>query len=305
MPRKSASDPRAAPSSSSRQAGTSSTSKRTDDASPSASERPRVDWDAVDRDYRAGNLTVRELATKHGTNHATIVRRAKRLGLTRDLSEAVREATNARLIAETITKEVTKSHHEVTNTVLAAAEVNAQVVMGHRQELSQARALANALLAELQQAALTADDLEMLAEILAGEGAKPADLAKARNAVARTLGLGGRVTSIRALGETFVRLQAAERVAYGIEQVPKVTEDRMRSANPSIAEEVKLRSLRRCEGRMQRGGDGQSRDRTLPGTGGGIQGLRAEGGAVVADQWRAIKQAGELVRTCQWLARTA
>ena len=194
-----------------------------------APDRRRVDWDAVDRDYRAGNLTVRELATKHGTNHATIVRRAKRLGLTRDLSEAVREATNARLIAETITREVTsavtKSHQEVTNTVMAAAEVNARVVMGHRQELSQARALANALLAELQQVALTSDDQEVLAEILAGEDAKPADLAKARNAVARVLGLGGRVTSIRALGETFVRLQAAERAAYGIEQAPRAAED--------------------------------------------------------------------------------
>jgi hypothetical protein len=117
MPRKSARDPSADPSSSPLEAGTGSTSECGNDASPSASERPRVDWDAVDRDYRAGNLTVRELATKHGTNHATIVRLAKRLGLTRDLSDAVREATNARLIAETITK----SHYEVTTTVLAAA----------------------------------------------------------------------------------------------------------------------------------------------------------------------------------------
>lgn len=193
--------------------------------------RRRVDWDAVDRDYRAGTLTVRELATKHSTDHATIVRRAKRLGLTRDLSDAVREATNARLIADTITKEVTsrvtKSHQEVTSTVMAAAEVNARVIMGHRGELGQARALANALLVELQQAALTEDDQQLLAEVLVGEGAKPADLAKARGAVARAIGLGGRVTSMRALGETFARLQAAERAAYGIEQAPRAAEDPM------------------------------------------------------------------------------
>lgn len=194
-------------------------------AAATAPTRRRVDWDAVDRDYRAGNLTVRELATKHGTDHATIVRRAKRLGLTRDLSDAVREATNARLITEAITSEVTKSHQEVTSTVMAAAEVNVRVIMGHRQELGQARALANALLAELQQAAMTAEDQELLAELLAGEGAKPVDLAKARAAVARAIGLGGRVTSMRALGETFARLQAAERAAYGIEQAPKAAED--------------------------------------------------------------------------------
>jgi hypothetical protein len=78
-----------------------------------------------------------------------------------------------------------------------------------------------------------------------------------------------------------------------------------RSANPSTAEAAKLRTLRWCDGRTQRGGDGQSRDGAPPGTGGGISGVWAEGHGMVAGQWRAIAHAGELVRACAALACAA
>jgi hypothetical protein len=42
--------------------------------------RPEVDWGAVERLYRAGRMSVRTIAAKHGTKPSTIISRAKRGG---------------------------------------------------------------------------------------------------------------------------------------------------------------------------------------------------------------------------------
>lgn len=112
-------------------------------------KKKRIDWDAVERDYRAGNLTLRELATKHGGTHQAIGQRAKKHGWTQDLSKAVRAATNAKVIAETVANEVAKTGQEVANVVLAAAELNKQVILGHRKHAVDARAAMDAARAKL------------------------------------------------------------------------------------------------------------------------------------------------------------
>lgn len=102
-----------------------------------AARRTRTDWDAVERDYRAGNMTLRELASKHGGSHQAIAKKAKAAGWSQDLTKAIRAATNARVIADTVAKQVATSGQEVANVVLAAAELNKQVILGHRTALRQ------------------------------------------------------------------------------------------------------------------------------------------------------------------------
>jgi len=45
--------------------------------------RLSIDWEAVERDYRAGTLSLRELSRKHGCSHSAIANRAGREGWTR------------------------------------------------------------------------------------------------------------------------------------------------------------------------------------------------------------------------------
>jgi hypothetical protein len=42
--------------------------------------RFEIDWHAVERDYVAGKLSLREMATKHGCSHSAIANRAGRQG---------------------------------------------------------------------------------------------------------------------------------------------------------------------------------------------------------------------------------
>jgi hypothetical protein len=72
---------------------------------------------AIERDYRTGRFTLRELEVKHGTNNATIARKIKTDRVTdpsrwqRDLAAVVRQTTNAKLIQEMVSSEVSRGQH--------------------------------------------------------------------------------------------------------------------------------------------------------------------------------------------------
>lgn len=182
----------------------------------------QIDWDAIKRDYRTGAFTDQELADKHAVPRETISRRRKKdrakdeNDWAQDLTEAVRTATNAMLMKEHVTQKITEGHEKVTDVILATAEVNKQVILGHRSDLQAARTVAQSLLVELSNAALLADDMERLAEILAGEGAEPRDVNEARKVVARALGIGSRIQGIKALTDALAKLHDGERTAFSI-----------------------------------------------------------------------------------------
>lgn len=134
--------------------------------------RRRIDWEAIERDYRTGQFSLRELEIKHKAGYSDIFRRAKKEGWTKDLRDAVKAATSAALIAEVATKRATEAQQSTTDVVLAAAEVNKQVILEHRRrtaELSgdaaQAKAKLMALIdtvADIREAGALAAALESL-----------------------------------------------------------------------------------------------------------------------------------------------
>lgn len=176
--------------------------------------RHKVDWESVERDYRTGHFTLRELEAKHGVSYAQISRKAKELGWSKDLREVIKRATDAALLRDT----VNDAQKDATETVLVAAELNKNVILGHRSDLKATRDVAAALLGELSQAALLADDQELLVQILAGAGAEPQDEARARALVGKALSVNARVSSVKALADAFDKLQVAERRAFGLDE---------------------------------------------------------------------------------------
>lgn len=132
----------------------------------------KTDWQAVERDYRTGKFTLRELSTKHGPSHQAIAKQAKNNKWSQDLSLAIKQATNAKLVDALVAKEVAKSGQAVADTVLAAAELNKDVILGHRKDAQAAQAAmqqamtavlnAGANVTELKDAALFASAVECL-----------------------------------------------------------------------------------------------------------------------------------------------
>ena len=193
----------------------------------------RVDWEAVRRDYRTGRLTNVEIARRHGIAAESMSRRIKNDrkrnpgDWQQDLTKAVREATNAALMSEMVkerVKEGVKTGQDLTvNSVLAAAEVGVQIVLSHRKDARTARGIAAELLDELQGARMLVQERELLAAILAGSGATPADENEARKVVEKALALSGRTRVLKDLADTLAKLQAIERQAFNLDETPAET----------------------------------------------------------------------------------
>lgn len=60
------------------------------------------DWEAIERAYRAGLLSLRAIASEHGVAHNTIMKRAEKEGWQRDLTSKVRSA-----VKDKVTRAVT------------------------------------------------------------------------------------------------------------------------------------------------------------------------------------------------------
>jgi len=195
---------------------------------PAKAPRARADWQAIERDYRTGKFSDQELADKHGNvvSRQAISKRAKLQGWKKDLTAEIRQATKASVIKAQVAERVAAQVAEgcqsateaTTDAVLAAAELNKQVILGHRAELRSARNLATTMLEELSDAGLLQEHRDLLAEILAGEGATASDLVQARQTVQRALNIGNRVQALKQLSDAFAKLQASERIAFGLDE---------------------------------------------------------------------------------------
>ena len=109
--------------------------------------RSKYDWDAIARDYRTGQFTVRELAAKHGPHFSLIAKMLKKFGVKADLSAEVRMATNASLMTSRVSGQLQGG--VAADAVLAAAEANTQVIEAHRTQLLTLRAAVATMAKEL------------------------------------------------------------------------------------------------------------------------------------------------------------
>lgn len=177
-------------------------------------KRARVDWAAVEREFRTSQMTLRELGSKFGCDHAAIQRKAKNDGWQRDLTEAVKQATNAKLIQASVTSAVTTSQQQVTNVVLVAAEMNTQVILGHRKGLSEITQVRNLLLSQVGQAAALLPDLAEVIEMVRSPDDNGVD--RANDALRKALGRSALIDDLKKLAEIDEKVRKGEREAFSI-----------------------------------------------------------------------------------------
>jgi hypothetical protein len=192
-------------------------------------KKPARDWEAIERDYRTGAFTDRELGAKHGLSHTAIQKRAKDHGWQKDLKGAVKRATEAKLlnaevarvagdeVAKRVASQVAKALPATTEVVTAMAEVNTEVVLRHRADIRALRDEAIGLLQELGFQRENMPAYQALLESLSEDADSPADIAALRQQWHRAMGVGPRIGSVKALAEVLAKLQPLERVAFGLD----------------------------------------------------------------------------------------
>jgi len=204
------------------------------DKTPSKPAKRRTDWDAVERDYRTGKFTLRELEAKHGANNSLISRKAKAGGWTQDLADAIRQATNARLDEETVSKEVRSGAQKVSTVVLAVAEQNTKVILGHRTGLARLNEIKNKLLNQIEQAADNLPDLEEVIEMIR----KPDDNGRdaVNDAMRKAMSRSALVDDLKKLADVDEKARKGEREAFKIDAPAEKTPDEAAASRYTDAE---------------------------------------------------------------------
>jgi hypothetical protein len=188
--------------------------------------KAEVNWTKIEADYRAGVKSMRLIADEHGITHGAINKRAKRDGWTRDLSEKIRAAADAKVSKAAVSSAgiQAKSPAQVVteNAVIEAeADIQFRIRMGHRQDIGRTRKLFSQLLGELE---LTTDNLDLFAqlgELLDESGPdergnwRKDKLNEIYRAVVSTT---GRIDGAKKLTEILEKVVRLEREAFGIDQ---------------------------------------------------------------------------------------
>lgn len=189
--------------------------------------KPAIDWDAIERAYRAGVLTLREIATQNGCTHGAIRKRAIRDGWSRDLSARVREAVSTGLVSGPVSTEKSVSERMNEREIVeAAASQVITLVREHRQDIKRQRGLAERLLAQLEMTAEDRDEIEdeIFAETAPADG-DPASARAAkhnkRTAMLRAVALPQNAATLKDLSVVLKTLIALEREAFNITLAPE------------------------------------------------------------------------------------
>ncbi|AXF52815.1 MAG: hypothetical protein [Podoviridae sp. ctdb7] len=193
------------------------------------SEKQCPDWERIEQLYRAGLLSVREIAASQGITHGAINKRAKRDGWVRDLKAKIKAKADSlvskSLVSTPVSVDTIKSERD---TVEANAQVIANVRISHRTDLGRYRKLANKLLEELEGLTENRELFEELGEILHN----PEDT-RLSDAYHKVIALPSRTKTLKDLGDTLKVLITLERQAYSIDDEQpvddrsKLTEDEL------------------------------------------------------------------------------
>lgn len=172
-----------------------------------SAKRNPVDWEAIEREYRAGQLSVREIADQHGVSHTAINKRAKADGWTRDLAKQVRQRVSAQLVSSEV------SNANAQQAVETAAARGVELVRQHRRTLSRANTIVEKLLAELERGT---DNLDVIEEEIE-EVTKGDTNSKRRNAMLKAVSLPQRASTAAALSLTLKNVIPLERQAFSLD----------------------------------------------------------------------------------------
>lgn len=179
-----------------------------------AKNNSKPDWEAIERAFRAGALSIRTIADRQGISDTAIRKRAKALGWERDLSEQVRKEVRNKLVRGEVRENLPANPEQDADIIEEAAQEGASVVRHHRKDIRKATNLANLLMEDLNMTIVKRDDIE--AEI---DEETRGDKDKARRyAMLAAVALPSNAKTLFQLSAAMKNLQILERTAYGLDE---------------------------------------------------------------------------------------
>ena len=178
--------------------------------------KPAPDWELIERHFRAGILTLRQIATEGGVVESAIRKRSKRDGWSRNLNAKIQHRADE-LVRKTLVRKIgaqanAPSEKEIVE-VTAQAVATIQIVQ--KGSIQRGHALFTKLLDELEQTTNNKELFEQLGEML-NESSDDGRSDKLNELYRKVISLPMRVDSAKKMIEVLEKVVRLEREAFGI-----------------------------------------------------------------------------------------
>lgn len=183
-------------------------------------KKPAVDWEAVEREYRIGLRSLKDIGSEFGVSDAGIIKRAKRDGWVRDQSKKIAAKADA-LVSEMEVSAKVSAQTKMTEKVVieTTAQMIADKVINQREDVKRARALVNKLFDEVSAECDNKEDFAKLGELMAAPDENGKD--RLNDAYRAAISLPERIKSAKALADALKVLIELERKVLRISDVPE------------------------------------------------------------------------------------
>lgn len=178
------------------------------------------DWEAIERAYRAGALSIRTIAERQGVSDTAIRKKAKALGWARDLSDQVRKEVRSKLVRGEVRNNQGANRELDAEIIEEAAEEGAQVVRSHRRDIRKAMNIANLLMDDLLTTIKRREEIE---DAIAEETADD-ESGFRRSSMLAAVALPSNAKTLFQLSSAMKNLQVLERQAFGLDEKEKTDE---------------------------------------------------------------------------------
>jgi hypothetical protein len=180
-------------------------------------EKSPTDWEAIEREYRNGQLSVSEIGRHYNVSHTAINKKAKKEGWKRDLTEKVRQEIASRLVSDEFQR------RNARETIEEAAARGVQLVREHRSDIQANRSAVTELIAELIDTNAHREEIEetIYDETETEEGDSPAakaEKAKKRARMLAAVALPSRANIANTLASALKTLIPLERQAFNLDE---------------------------------------------------------------------------------------
>lgn len=200
-------------------------------------KKKQIDWDKIERDYRADVLSIAQISRESGAPSSTIRARAKRLGWSRNLTARIKSKADEIVNQDAIKNAVANIQASEEQTIEENARLTAGVRLAHRKDINRAR-LATVTLLEDLEAMIGQDGRESLAELLKAlvdEGLIEERDSTAIAAYKKATGLSQQIANMQKLADTMTKFVALERQAWNLDNLDDSSHDPLKTLLDSIA----------------------------------------------------------------------
>ena len=197
-------------------------------------KRPAVDWESVEREYRAGIRSLRDIAGEFGCTETAIRKRAKRDEWERDLSAKVAAKAESLVRKNEVRKEVrTEAAISEREQINVSAQMLADKVLNQREDIKQARAIVQRLWAIVDAELNHPVEFADLGELMRAPDEFGQD--KLNDMYRAAIGLPQQVKNVKLLADSLKVLIELERKVLRIKDDPEPAATVVLKADPTLS----------------------------------------------------------------------